>query len=193
MIAQWQHAGLSIKRLLVRIPPHQRWQFNFCRSLALQVYSNHSVKWVLAFDGRGPPHRAGTVIALALGLKTIPDLLDKNSTHMHGHRIAHLIASHSCDYMGYVRHVGHAAWNSKNHMWLLGLEYAKFSLREKWNNCLHPYQTVIVPNGLITIDRRRIHPGLDISYKIHSSLLLDDLPPSSARRRWLDAQSRIDL
>ena len=46
--------------------------------------------------------------------------------------------------MGYIRHVGHAGRSSKNHMRLLGLEYAKFSLREKWNNCLHPYRTVIV-------------------------------------------------
>ena len=28
----------------------------------------------------------------------------------------HLTAPHSCDYMGYVRHVGHTARSSKNHM-----------------------------------------------------------------------------
>ena len=30
----------------------------------------------------------------------------------------------------------------KNHLWLLGLEYAKFSLHEKWKNGTHPYRTV---------------------------------------------------
>ena len=42
------------------------------------------------------------MIAPALELKTIPDLLDTNSTHT---RIvyAHLTAPHTCDYMGYVR------------------------------------------------------------------------------------------
>ena len=49
-----------------------------------------------------------SVISLALGLKTIPDLLDTNSTHM-GIAYAHLTAPQSCDYIGYVRHVGHAA------------------------------------------------------------------------------------
>ena len=44
---------------------------------------------------------------------------------------SHLTAPHSCDHMGYVRHVGHAGRSSKNHMRLLELEYAKFSLREK--------------------------------------------------------------
>ena len=78
----------------------------------------------------------------ALGLKTIPDLLDTNSTHT-DIAYANLTAPHSCDYMGYVRHVGHAARSSKNPMRLLGIEYAKFSLHEKWNNCLHPYRTVI--------------------------------------------------
>ena len=53
-----------------------------------------------------------SVVAPALGLKTIPDLLDKNGTHM-GIAYAHLTAQHSCDYMGYVRHVGHAARSSK--------------------------------------------------------------------------------
>ena len=53
-----------------------------------------------------------SVIAPALGLKTIPDLLDTNSIHT-GIAYAHLTASHSCDYMGYVRHVGHATGSSK--------------------------------------------------------------------------------
>ena len=53
-----------------------------------------------------------SVIAPPLGLKTIPDLLDTNSTHT-GIAYAHLTAPHSCDYMGYVRHVGQAARSSK--------------------------------------------------------------------------------
>ena len=67
----------------------------------------------------------------------------KQYTHT-GIAYVHLIAPHTCDYMGYVRHVGHATRRSKNHMWVRGLEYAKFSLHEKWNNCPHPYRTVIV-------------------------------------------------
>ena len=53
-----------------------------------------------------------SVIELSLGLKTIPDLLDTNSTHA-GIAYAHLLAPHTCDYMGYGRHVQHAARNSK--------------------------------------------------------------------------------
>ena len=55
------------------------------------------------------------VIAPALRLKTIPDLLDTNSTHT-DIAYAHLTAPHYCDYMGYVRHVWHAARSSKYHM-----------------------------------------------------------------------------
>ena len=53
-----------------------------------------------------------SVIAPALGLIMIPDLLDTNSTHT-GIAYAHLRAPHTCDYMSYVRHVGHAARSSK--------------------------------------------------------------------------------
>ena len=42
------------------------------------------------------------------------DLKDTNSTHT-GIAYAHITAPHTCDYIGYVRHVGHAA-SSKNHM-----------------------------------------------------------------------------
>ena len=52
--------------------------------------------------------------APAIGLKTIAGLLDTNSTHM-GIAYAHLIAPHTCDYIGYVRHLGYAARSSKNH------------------------------------------------------------------------------
>ena len=72
-----------------------------------------------------------SVITPALGLKTIPDLLDTNSAHT-GIAYAHLTAPHSCDYMGYVRHVGQDV-----------ITWAKFSLHEKWNNCLHRYRTAI--------------------------------------------------
>ena len=77
------------------------------------------------------------VIAPVLGLHMIPDLLDTNNTHT-GIAYAHLTALHSCDYMGYVRHVGNAVRSSKNHMSLFDLEYAKLSLHEKFNNCPHP-------------------------------------------------------
>ena len=54
-----------------------------------------------------------SVIAPTLELKTIPDLLDANSTDT-GIAYVHLTAPHSCNYMVYVRHVGHAARSSKN-------------------------------------------------------------------------------
>ena len=114
------------------------------------------------------------MITPALGLKTIPNLLDTNSTHT-GIAYVHLTAPQTCDYMGYECQVGHAARSSKNHQWLLGLEYTKFSLHEKWNNA-HILIELSSPNGLNTIDRSRIHPwawplgfsGRKISYKIHS-------------------------
>ena len=115
-----------------------------------------------------------SVIAPALGLKTIPDLLDTNSTHT-DIAYANLTAPHSRDYMGYVRHVGHAARSSTNSMWLLGLEYAKFSLHVKWINCLHPYRTVIAcrinyhrPPEITPLGLTLGFHGRDISYKIHS-------------------------
>ena len=117
-----------------------------------------------------------SVIAPALGLKTIPDLLGTNSTHTHtGIAYDHLIGSHSCNYVGYVHHVGHAARRSNNHTWLLGLEYATFSIHEKWINCTDPYRTVIAwrikyhrppentPLGLTLGFHGRV-----ISYKMHS-------------------------
>ena len=53
-----------------------------------------------------------SVIASALWFKTIPDLLDTNSTHT-GIAYANLTAPHSCEYMDYVCHVGHAVRSSK--------------------------------------------------------------------------------
>ena len=101
----------------------------------------------------------------------------ENDTRPAGHKQCthgHCICSpHVIDhYIDYVRHVGHAA--RSNHLRLFGLEYDKFSLHEKWNNCPHSCQTVIA-NGLNTIDCSRIHPWAwlsgfhrrDISYKIH--------------------------
>ena len=46
------------QRWWVRIPPTA--EINFCRALALRVYSVHSVKWLPVFGGRGPLHRSGT-------------------------------------------------------------------------------------------------------------------------------------
>ena len=69
-----------------------------------------------------------SVIAPAF-VETISDLLDINSTHT-GTAYAHLTVPHSCGYIGCVRHVGREA-AKKNHLRLLGLEYANFSLHEK--------------------------------------------------------------
>ena len=49
-----------------------------------------------------------SMVAPALGLKTIPDLLDTNSRHT-GIAYANLTTPHTCDYMGYVHHVQLAA------------------------------------------------------------------------------------
>ena len=95
------------------------------------------------------------MIAPALELKTILDLLDTNSIHT-GIAYAHLTALHSCDYMDYVRHIGHAARSSKNHV----ITWARI------RQVLTPREVEIdyiltglsLPNGLITIDRQRIHP-----------------------------------
>ena len=98
----------------------------------------------------------------------------KQYTHR-GIAYAHLTAPHSCDYMGYIRHVGHAAWSRKGHLWLLELEYAKFSLYEKWNNCPHPLPDCHrlmdwTPStaGEYTLAVTIEFHGRDISYKIHS-------------------------
>ena len=74
--------------------------------------------------------RLWSVIAQALKLKTILDLLYTNSRHT-GITYAHLTAPHSYDYIGYVRHAEHAGRRRKNDMRLLWLENAKFSLHEK--------------------------------------------------------------
>ena len=76
-----------------------------------------------------------SVIALLLGLKTMPEVLDTNSTHRH--RICSP-ALHTCDCMGCARHV---ARSSKIHRWLLGHGYAaNFSFHKKWK-CPHLYLT----------------------------------------------------
>ena len=53
-------------------------------------------------------------ISPALGLQTISDALDTNSTHTviaYAH-LAYITHAHICDYMGYVRHVGHEKGNT---------------------------------------------------------------------------------
>ena len=99
--------------------------------------------WYLKYGSMSFADWLWSVIVPVLGLKTISDLLDINSTPT-GIAYSYLTAPHSCNYMSYVRHVAHAARSSKNYLWLLGLEYAKFSLHEKWNNCAHPCRIVIV-------------------------------------------------
>ena len=44
----------------VRIKPMAEITFCVTRALSLQVYSGHSIKWVQAFGGWGPSHRAWT-------------------------------------------------------------------------------------------------------------------------------------
>ena len=56
-----------------------------------------------------------SAIAPVLGLKTIPDLLYTNSTHT-GIAFIQLTVPHSCDYMNYAHHIGHAAKKIQNHM-----------------------------------------------------------------------------
>ena len=75
--------------------------------------------------------------------------------------------------MGYVRHAGRVARSSNNYLWLLGLEYAKFSLHEKWNNWPHPYRTVIAkrikhhsPPDDTPLGLTLAFHGRDITYKI---------------------------
>ena len=46
-----------------------------------------------------------SVITLTIGLKTIPDLLDTNSTHT-GIAYYYITAPHACGHMRYVHHVG---------------------------------------------------------------------------------------
>ena len=45
---------------IVNSKPTDGRNYNFCSVLALQVYPTLSVKYVPAFGGRDPPHRAGT-------------------------------------------------------------------------------------------------------------------------------------
>ena len=111
-------------------------------STGFQWQGSSTYSWDLKYGSTSFADWLWSVIALALGFKTIPDLQDTNSTHT-GIAYAHLTAPGTCDYMGYVQNVGHSARSCKNHLWLLRLEYAKFSLYEKWNNCPHPYQTII--------------------------------------------------
>ena len=102
---------------------HPRQKFNFCRSPGLlnpfrkmstgfRWPGSSTYSWYLKYGSMSFADWLWSVIAPALGLKTIPDLLDTNSTHT-SIAYAHLTAPHSIDYMGYVRHVGHAARSSK--------------------------------------------------------------------------------
>ena len=59
-------------------------------------------------------------------LKAIPDQLDTNSTHT-GMAYAHLTAQYFCDYMGYVRHVGHTAGSNKK---TYVITWARMGLRQ---------------------------------------------------------------
>ena len=94
------------------------------------------------------------VIEPALGLKTIPDLLDINSTYTAFHMPR---SPHHTPVTTWVMYATYGTLReAAKIIWLLGLEYAKFSLHEKWNNCRHLCQTVM-SNGLNTINRRRVN------------------------------------
>ena len=99
----------------------------------------------------------------------------KQYTHT-GIAYAHITAPHSWCYIVYLCYLEHDASSSKkNQLWLLVLEYVKFSLPNNWNNFPHPCRTVIAyrnkyrrppentPLGLITG-----YHGRDISYNVHS-------------------------
>ena len=121
---------------------------NFCRTLALLGYSARSVKWVptflveLALKLRVYVLSWLAVVCDCTGARTenniLPDVLDTNSIDA---CIAYMFTSPA-------PHLGLCTpWRAryekqqKSH-WLFALEYAKFSLQEKWNNCPHPYRTV---------------------------------------------------
>ena len=125
---RWQLSGntLDCRSRGCGFESHPRQKFYFCRALALRFYSGHSVKWV--------PANGGRVFHIELGLKIRVYVLrclavvsectsarvetdsrpTRNKQHTNtGIAYADLIAPHSCDYIGYVRHVGHAARSSK--------------------------------------------------------------------------------
>ena len=138
-----------------------------CCELTLQVYSAHSVKLVLAVYSWGLHRKVGLKILgfVLIWLAVISDCTDARIENDTRHarqtvhtQISYMVTSppsHTGDCMSYVRHVGHTATINKNHQWLLGLEYAKFSIHEKWNNCPHAYWTVSPERWNIS-DRRRI-------------------------------------
>ena len=80
------------------------------------------------------------MIASALGLKMICDVLDTNNTHMHS--ICSLHRHHTPVTTWVCMSCKACCEKQQKLQRLLGLKHAKFSLNEKWNNCFNPYLTV---------------------------------------------------
>ena len=59
-------------------------------------------------------------------------------------------APHTWNYISYERHVGQAARSIKTHRWLLGLDRAKFSLHEKWNDFPHDGHPCLIVSAIRT-------------------------------------------
>ena len=123
-------------------------EINFFHALALWVYSDNLVKQVRAFSGWDPTQRwdlnywsmafadrLWSVIAPALWLKMISDVLDTNSIHL-------TCTTHHCLHGQLCMPCTWKKAAQINDYLLLMLEHANFSLHEKWNNCINPYLTV---------------------------------------------------
>ena len=77
---------------------------------------------------------------VVLGLNTISDKLDTNSTHT-GIAYSHLTCTTHLWLHGLC--TAHCEKQQKSQC-PFGLEHAKFSFHKKWNNCVHPYLTVSI-------------------------------------------------
>ena len=97
-----------------------------------------------------------SIIAPALGLQIIPDLQDTNSTHT-GIAYAHLTAPYTCDNMSYVNHVGMLREAAKMTCDYLN-KNAPSSHYTRNDIIALVFAGLSLPNGLNTIDYRRIHP-----------------------------------
>ena len=121
----------SLIKLTVIVYKHRALRRSHAQSMDLKYGSMSSADWLwsaIARHGRSgwkryQTHWAQTVHTRAMDMPTSPAL-------------------HTCDFMDYAHRLGHAARRSQKSQWLLDLELAKFSLREKWNDGPHPYLTV---------------------------------------------------
>ena len=145
---------MSIKRLCGRIPPTAEIKFPSCaRSPDLLIPFGKKKDWL----------SVGRVLHIELELKirvyvlcwlaVVSDCIGtlvKNDTrparhkqYTHGHRICLPHRTTLLWLHGLCMPCRARCEKQQKITWLLGLKYAKFSLHEKWNNCQHPYRTVI--------------------------------------------------